>query len=103
LRASETATEAPTAPTTQATLTLKTYDPVSGTTLKYETDKAAEVGRLVLGLSRLGRGMAGLPELKEDVDMGDGGGEAEAPVMETKAAPAAQTAGGGKRKKKGKK
>ncbi|TVY53243.1 Uncharacterized protein LCER1_G006187 [Lachnellula cervina] len=42
----------PTEPT--ALLTLKTYDPASGTTLKYETNKAAEVGRLIQILGRLG-------------------------------------------------
>ncbi|OBT54544.1 hypothetical protein VE04_05720 [Pseudogymnoascus sp. 24MN13] len=62
------------APAPVAFLTLKTYDPASGTTLKYRTDKAAEVGRLVLSLSRLGREMAGLPELKEeDVKMEEAG------------------------------
>ena len=40
-------------------LTLKTYDPVSGVCLKYRTDKAAEVGRLVSSLGRLGKAMAG--------------------------------------------
>ncbi|RKF66793.1 putative wd repeat protein [Golovinomyces cichoracearum] len=47
-----------------ANLTLKTYDPVSGATLKYKTNKAAEVGRLVQIMGRLGKGMAGL-EMKE--------------------------------------
>lgn len=39
-----------------ATLTLKTYHPESGICLKYATDKAAEVGRLVTGLGRLAKG-----------------------------------------------
>ncbi|OCT45017.1 hypothetical protein CLCR_06354 [Cladophialophora carrionii] len=39
-----------------ATLTLKTYHPESGICLKYRTDKAAEVGRLLTGLGRLARG-----------------------------------------------
>ena len=51
---------APTTPATKAHLTLKTYDPESGTCLKYRTDKAAEVGRLVASLGKLGKGMAGL-------------------------------------------
>jgi len=34
--------------------------------LKYQTDKAAEVGRLVASLGRLGRNMSGLPEQVED-------------------------------------
>ncbi|POS87968.1 hypothetical protein EPUL_001018 [Erysiphe pulchra] len=58
-------TTATTAPP-PATLTLKTYDPVSGVTLKYKTYKAAEVGRLVQIMGRLGKGMAGL-EMNEDV------------------------------------
>jgi hypothetical protein len=96
----------------RATLTLKTYDPVSGTTLKYSTTKAAEVSRLIQILGRLARPMSGLPEVKEDIAMGDGGvggagGEGSGvatPVLE--AAKPAQGAtgggGGGGRKKKGK-
>ncbi|KUJ21949.1 uncharacterized protein LY89DRAFT_547168, partial [Mollisia scopiformis] len=48
-----------------AILTLKTYDPASGVTLKYSTNKAAEVSRLIQILGRLARPMAGLPEMKE--------------------------------------
>jgi len=61
------------------------------------------VGRLVLSLSRLGREMAGLPELKEDVSMKE---VEEAPAPERVAAPVekapAQQAGK-KGKKKGRK
>ncbi|KZZ93064.1 Signal recognition particle, SRP9 subunit [Ascosphaera apis ARSEF 7405] len=39
-----------------ATLTLKTYHPTSGICLKYKTDKAAEIGRLVSGLALLAAG-----------------------------------------------
>jgi hypothetical protein len=39
-----------------ATLTLKTFEPGSGICLKYTTDKAAEVGRLLTGLGRLAGG-----------------------------------------------
>jgi len=39
-----------------ATLTLKTYHPDSGICLKYRTDKAAEVGRLMMGLGKLAKG-----------------------------------------------
>ncbi|KAI5289796.1 hypothetical protein KEM54_003194 [Ascosphaera aggregata] len=39
-----------------ATLTLKTYHPTSGICLKYKTDKAAEIGRLVAGLGLLAAG-----------------------------------------------
>ncbi|KAI9875219.1 MAG: hypothetical protein M1830_008730 [Pleopsidium flavum] len=64
--------------TTRGTLTLKTYSPVSGICLKYRTDKAAEVGRLISSLGRLSRCMSGLPVEKEDeikeegVEMGEG-------------------------------
>ncbi|KAF2466092.1 uncharacterized protein BDR25DRAFT_328213 [Lindgomyces ingoldianus] len=95
------------------TFKLKTYDPVSGACLQYQTAKAAEVGRLVGSLGRLGRCMAALPEVVEEtsvaaaVDAGAGVGVAApmvekdvklvAPVVEQKAG------GGGKKKKKGKK
>ncbi|KIW11980.1 hypothetical protein PV08_09254 [Exophiala spinifera] len=39
-----------------AVLTLKTFHPESGICLKYRTDKAAEVGRLLAGLGRLAKG-----------------------------------------------
>ena len=44
---------------------LKTYDPESGVVLKFRTDRAADVGRLIGGLGRLGRHMAALPEKAE--------------------------------------
>ncbi|KAL2046738.1 hypothetical protein ABVK25_011568 [Lepraria finkii] len=62
----------------KATLTLKTYDPISGTCLKYETDKAAEVGRLVAALGSCGRVMAALPAKEEGAD--EGAMEVDAPV-----------------------
>ncbi|KEQ88161.1 hypothetical protein M438DRAFT_341819 [Aureobasidium pullulans EXF-150] len=92
-----------------AYLELKTYDPISGTTLKYKTDKAAEVGRLVAAMGSLGREMAALPEIKQDITMTDAD---ETPVVEPAATPATATAQqqqqqqqstGGKKKKKGKK
>ncbi|CAD0105899.1 unnamed protein product [Aureobasidium uvarum] len=84
-----------------ALLELKTYDPVSGTTLKYKTDKAAEVGRLIAAMGTLGREMAALPEKKEDVIMADAGAEGTETLVEA-AAPAAQNTAP-KKKKKGKK
>jgi hypothetical protein len=57
------ATAAPAIP--RAVLTLKTYDPDSGVCLRFKTDKAADVGRLVGGLGRLGRHMAALPQKTE--------------------------------------
>ncbi|KAK7918253.1 signal recognition particle 9 kDa protein-domain-containing protein [Apiospora marii] len=94
-------------------LTLKTYDPVSGVTLKYRTSKAAEVSRLIGCLGKLSRPMAGLPEQKDEV-MTDAPAEEGTPAAEKSeaaatatTAPAAQqapAAGGGKgKKKKGKK
>ncbi|MCJ1228081.1 hypothetical protein MMC12_004742 [Toensbergia leucococca] len=59
-------TSTPGPPPSKAYLVLKTYDPVSGTCLKYRTDKAADVGRLVAALGRCGRVMAALPEGKEE-------------------------------------
>ncbi|KAK0125442.1 hypothetical protein ONS95_000544 [Cadophora gregata] len=56
----------PDQPAARATLTLKTYDPQSGTTLKYSTNKGAEVSRLIQILGRLARGMAGLEEKEEE-------------------------------------
>lgn len=49
----------------KAYLTLKTYDPESGVVLKFKTDRAAEVGRLINGLGKLGRYMAALPQKTE--------------------------------------
>lgn len=49
----------------QAALTLKTYDPASGVCLKYQTTKAAEVGRLIACLDRCARAMAALPSAPE--------------------------------------
>jgi len=46
-------------------LCLKTYDPESGVCLQFKTDRAAEVGRLITGLGRLGRHMAALPQKTE--------------------------------------
>jgi len=84
--------------------------------LKYETNKAAEVGRLIQILGRLARGMAGLEIKSEDVPAeAPGGGEVATPVGEVEKtlggqAPAqagkggaAGGAGGTKKGKKGKK
>ncbi|KAA8910507.1 signal recognition particle 9 kDa protein-domain-containing protein [Sphaerosporella brunnea] len=46
----------------KGSLTLKTWDPVSGAVVKFSTDRVADVGRLVLGLQRLARTQMGLPE-----------------------------------------
>lgn len=114
----------------KAFLTLKTYDPESGVVLKFKTDRAADVGRLITGLGRLGRHMAALPQKTEgmenhirrasgylltgtptDTVMEDAppAEEATAQVNTQTAAPALDNklqqaqGGGGKKKKKGKK
>ncbi|KAE8165270.1 signal recognition particle 9 kDa protein-domain-containing protein [Aspergillus tamarii] len=97
----------PTAPI--ASLTLKTYNPTSGICLKYRTNKAAEVGRLITSLGKLAGGAnvaalglgnaaaAPVAQAGGDVEMTD------APEEGTGSAPAAKTEGnkGGKGKKKG--
>ncbi|KAK6822676.1 signal recognition particle 9 kDa protein-domain-containing protein [Apiospora arundinis] len=104
----------PAAKPARGSLTLKTYDPISGVTLKYKTTKAAEVSRLILCLGKLSRPMAGLPELKEEImaDAPEEGTPAaeKSEAAATAAAPAVQQqtpaagGGGGKgKKKKGKK
>ncbi|KAF1831900.1 hypothetical protein BDW02DRAFT_555851 [Decorospora gaudefroyi] len=92
------------------TFTLKTYDPASGTCLQYETNKGAEVGRLIGNLGRLGRHMAALPETTEDLSMPAEGVSMPRPdenahvKMGTTSSDNKAAAGtGGKKKKKGKK
>jgi hypothetical protein len=100
---------------------LKTYDPVSGVCLKYETNKAAEVGRLIATLGRLGKHQAAIKEVMNDLadpasrggietpEVGeaavDKGGDVQmadvGKILEAKTGAAA--GGGGKKKKKGKK
>ena len=63
-------------------LVIKTYDPVSGVSLKYKTSKAAEVGRLVQMLGGLGRRMAALPALPAGEAMGPESGDAMVSVLE---------------------
>ncbi|KAH7258115.1 hypothetical protein FSOLCH5_002459 [Fusarium solani] len=91
----------------RGSLVLKTYDPVSGVTLKYRTTKAAEVSRLVhASLGRLGRSMAAVPDVPE-VAMADAGEEEQKEQQQAATSqqpPAAPSGGGGgKKKKKGKK
>lgn len=110
-----------------ATLTLKTYHPDSGICLKYRTDKAAEVGRLMSGLGRLAKGEVielptGDSENQAGAGVSIGGGETlsggglaqgdkmdidTAPVVEAKTATQMTQAQpqntGGKKKKKNKK
>ncbi|KIY03771.1 uncharacterized protein Z520_00462 [Fonsecaea multimorphosa CBS 102226] len=128
--ASTTDTAATTSPPSQpqskrersAVLTLKTYHAESGLCLKYRTDKAAEVGRLLNGLGRLAKGeviempaaaaVSAAPGAGTGVDGDkmdvDGGSVAATTKIEDKVvtAPPAVTQGGGGgkgKKKKGKK
>ncbi|KAL1993249.1 hypothetical protein VTN49DRAFT_3198 [Thermomyces lanuginosus] len=107
-----TPTATPAAPI--ATLELKTYNPVAGICLKYRTNKAAEVGRLITGLGKLASGAKISSETAPpagtstaDVEMTDAPAAA-APQEETKPAAAGSASaaggggGGGKKKKKGK-
>ncbi|MCJ1485435.1 hypothetical protein MMC06_005609 [Schaereria dolodes] len=105
-------------PPSRAHLVLKTYDPVSGICLKYRTDKAAEVGRLIAGLGKCGRAMAALPEMaeKEEADIEEKETAVETSAPETKPKPTVKEGkevkgqaqgkggggGGGGKKKKGK-
>ncbi|KAJ5408862.1 hypothetical protein N7509_002745 [Penicillium cosmopolitanum] len=103
-----TSTEPPTAPI--ASLTLRTYNPESGITIQYRTNKLQEVGRLMTGLGKLAAGadVASLglsAPAGADIEMTDApeeaAGSAPAPVP---AAAKGQAQGGkGKKKKGGKK
>ncbi|KAF3908595.1 hypothetical protein ABW21_db0209721 [Orbilia brochopaga] len=87
--------------TPRGTVTLKTYDPISGALIKFRTDKISDVGRLVAGLHRLGRSMANLKDIPPDTT-------STLPNPTTTAADAEgdagnSSAGGSKAKKKNKK
>ena len=117
-----TATTAPTKPARErlppsATLTLKTFEPDSGICLKYQTDKAAEVGRLLTGLGRLAGGeviempapataAAAAAEVEDKMEIDEVvSGNATPKVDELKLQGQAEVPGGGGKgkKKKGKK
>ncbi|KAJ9262415.1 hypothetical protein DTO027B5_3305 [Paecilomyces variotii] len=114
--AATTADSNPTTTTPVATLTLKTWHPPTGICLKYKTNKAAEVGRLITGLGKLAAGAkvkdlgtsATAPVVAgEDVEMADAPTVAAAAAVDDSAAAATvvktDSAGtkGGKSKKKG--
>ncbi|ATZ52399.1 hypothetical protein BCIN_08g01370 [Botrytis cinerea B05.10] len=96
----------------RGTLTLTTFNPHSGVNLKYTTNKAAEVSRLIQIMGRLGKLMCGLPETEEKEGLGEIN-MAEAPVEEEvdekkdvgkgQAQTQTQPQGGKGKKKKGKK
>ncbi|PNP43233.1 hypothetical protein THARTR1_11131 [Trichoderma harzianum] len=90
----------------RGSLVLKTYDPVSGVTLKYRTTKAAEVTRLMYAaMGRLGRAQAGVQDVPEetmqDADAVETPQGEQTPQQQQQGA--AGGGGGGKKKKKGKK
>jgi hypothetical protein len=94
-----------------ATLTLKTFEPGSGICLKYKTDKAAEVGRLLTGLGRLAGGeviempappsTAAAATAEDKMEIDDAGSGCATPKVDE--GKPAQGGTGGKGKKKGKK
>jgi hypothetical protein len=97
-----------TTPTT-AILVAKAFDPVGGVCLKYETNRAAEVGRLILGFQELGQLMQNVPPtVKQKGSLGEEiKGEPMAldePTVKTEAhvASTSNQTSGGKKKKKGK-
>jgi CRISPR/Cas system-associated protein Cas5 (RAMP superfamily) len=69
----------------KGSLTLKTYDPVSGSVIKFSTSKIADVGRLITALHKLARETVGAPELVEEVEKM----EVDTPTENTPVAPAA--------------
>ncbi|KAL4795994.1 signal recognition particle 9 kDa protein-domain-containing protein [Aspergillus venezuelensis] len=82
-----------------ATLTLKTYTPEAGICLKYRTNKAAEVGRLITALGLLAGG-ADLSSLDKAASVGTaagtaGGADVEMGGTEDATTGTAQTATGG--------
>jgi hypothetical protein len=86
-------------------LTLKTYDPVSGSVIVFKTDKIADVGRIVGALARVARSMGGLPDVEdreEEAFVPAAAKEAAASTPAATPAPAASAPGKSK-KKKGKK
>ncbi|KAF4123277.1 Signal recognition particle 9 kDa protein (SRP9) [Geosmithia morbida] len=97
----------------RGSLVLKTYDPAGGVVLKYRTNKAAEVSRLIQScLGSLGRSMAALPPVDETMTDAPSAQEAVADAAAVATAPAAtagSATGGGKpaqgggKKKKGRK
>ncbi|KAI2789830.1 hypothetical protein POX_d05328 [Penicillium oxalicum] len=122
---SSSSTDSPETPSTQtqtqssapvAALTLKTYNPTAGIVLQYQTNKIAEVSRLMIGLGKLASG-ADLESLGLSVGPATAGGDVEmvdAPAEEDVAASAGASTGkgqgqgqqqqqsqGGKGKKKG--
>ncbi|EDN06000.1 signal recognition particle 9 kDa protein SRP9 superfamily domain-containing protein [Histoplasma capsulatum] len=93
---------------TTATLTLKTFHPASGICLKYRTNKAAEIGRLIAGLGKLASGAPDTETAVAAVTGADAAaassvgmaGDAEMVDASAHAATLGPGNGGGKSKKK---
>ena len=107
--AAETKTEPEGTQQKTAILVAKAFDPVGGVCIKYETNRAVEVGRLMLGFQELGQLMQNVPVTVKR--KGSGADEialdepvpakAEGVVSKTEntTGPAAAQGGGGKKKK----
>jgi hypothetical protein len=109
-------TEGEANPNLTAVLVAKAYDPVGGVCLKYETNRAVEVGRLMLGFQELGEIMQNIPRPsqqnsttedgrgeKMDVDTPDTAVEVkdeQEVTVEKNAQPTSNESRGGKKKKK---
>lgn len=88
-----------------ASLTLKTYNPTTGIVLQYQTNKIAEVSRLITGLGKLASGadvaslgFSGAGQVGGDVEMVDAPTVEEVVPAAAAAAPAAGQSGKGKKK-----
>ncbi|KAK5791323.1 hypothetical protein VI817_006632 [Penicillium citrinum] len=93
-------TEPPAAPI--ASLTLKTYNPESGITIQYRTNKLQEVGRLMTGLGKLAAG-ADVASLGLSATGATGAADVEMTDAPAEGTPAPVPAAKGKKKKGGKK
>lgn len=89
----------------------KAYDPVGGVCLKYETNRAVEVGRIFSGFQELGQVMQNVPtplKRKEspldttNVDEGAVAEKAMGAKAEGNSQATVSQSGGGKKKKKSK-
>jgi hypothetical protein len=102
-------------PNVTAILVAKAFDPVGGVCLKYETNRAVEVGRLISGFQELGQLMQNVPRtLKRKGSLGEEGDnnamvvddsvkeKVDVPVKSETPAATSNQGGGGKKKKKNK-
>jgi hypothetical protein len=107
-------TESPPNHAVVAILVAKAFDPVGGVCLKYETNRAVEVGRLISGFQELGQLMQNVPRTLKRKGEEETKGEpmvveesvqnkVEVPVKsEGNAMSTSNQGSGGKKKKKGK-